>query len=191
MCCGTKRLSEIACPPDCVYLASSRDHPPAVEVRRRQRDVDLLLRSLRDMSEVQSQLLLLTVTFLARYQADDLHQPIDQDAVDAIGALASTLETAVRGVIYDHRPASLPAERLLIGLKSVLGEARGNTGTRFDRDAALVLRRVEEAAAAVRAENADSNRAFFDWLKRVTRDAQMPGDKAAPAPPETSRLIVP
>ena len=39
VCCGTKRLIEIALPGDCVYLASAREHPPAVAVRQQQRDV--------------------------------------------------------------------------------------------------------------------------------------------------------
>ncbi len=29
VCCGTKRLTQIPCPSDCVYLASAREHPPA------------------------------------------------------------------------------------------------------------------------------------------------------------------
>jgi hypothetical protein len=33
VCCGTKRLVEIQCPSDCVYLAVSREHPPAAVVR--------------------------------------------------------------------------------------------------------------------------------------------------------------
>ena len=35
----------------------------------------------------------------------------------------ATFETASRGVIYEHRPASLPAERLATALKPVLAEA--------------------------------------------------------------------
>jgi hypothetical protein len=191
VCCGTKRLTEIACPADCVYLATSRDHPPAIEVRRRQRDLEVLFRATQDMSEIQSQLLLLTMTFLARYETGGLHQVIDQDIVEAVGALASTYETATRGVIYDHRPASLPAERLLTGLKQVLTEARGNAGTRFDRDVAAVLRRIEESARAAAAQEPGNRQAFVEWVRRVTREARQAGVGGRSSQPEPPRLIVP
>ena len=42
VCCGTKRLVQISCPSDCPYLASAREHPPAVLVRQQQHDLGLL-----------------------------------------------------------------------------------------------------------------------------------------------------
>src|SRR5215470_8411305 len=42
VCCGTKRLVQIHCPSDCTWLASAREHPPAVVVRRHQRDLGVL-----------------------------------------------------------------------------------------------------------------------------------------------------
>ena len=59
-----------------------------------------------------------------------------------------TLETASRGLIYDHRPASVLAERLATTLKPVLAEAGQGAGSSFERDAAVVLRRLEEAVRA-------------------------------------------
>src|SRR5437867_4451151 len=56
LCCGTKRLVEIACPSDCPWLVSAREHPPAVAVRRQQHDVGLLVSFMRDLTERQSQL---------------------------------------------------------------------------------------------------------------------------------------
>ena len=123
VCCGTKRLTQIACPSDCVYLAVAREHPPAVAVRRQQHDVAALVRYMRDLSERQSQLFFLIVTFLLRYQPPELHPLIDEDVAEAMGALAATFETAARGVIYEHRAASLSAERLVSGLKPLLAEA--------------------------------------------------------------------
>ena len=40
-CCGTKRLVEISCPPECSYLRSSQAHPPAAVQRQRERDLQL------------------------------------------------------------------------------------------------------------------------------------------------------
>jgi hypothetical protein len=112
-CCGTKRLTEIQCPSDCAYLAVAREHPPAAAARLYQRDVGLVVQFVQDFNERQSQLFLLVASFLARFPSPDLQPLIDDDVAEASAALAGTLETAARGVIYEHRPASLPAERLL------------------------------------------------------------------------------
>ena len=190
MCCGTKRLVEIQCPADCVYLASAREHPPAASLRRQQRDVSMLVHFMRDLSERQSQLFFVVGGFLVRYQAPELQRLLDVDAAEAAGALAATLETSTRGVIYEHRPASLPAERLMTALKPVLNQAGSGGGTAFERDAAVVMRRVEEAARGMRSEEPSDGRAFLDLLARVLRQAQ-PTDAPTPAPADAPRLIVP
>src|SRR5262249_56811226 len=111
VCCGTKRLVQIACPSDCAWLASAREHPAAVVVRQQQRDVGRFVQLMRDFSERQSQIFLLISTFLVRYEAPELQPLIDADVAEAMGALAATFETASRGGIYEHRPASLPPPR--------------------------------------------------------------------------------
>src|SRR5206468_4068765 len=164
VCCGTKRLVQIQCPPDCVYLATARDHPPAALVRRQQQDLGLLVHFMRDLNDRQSQLFFLVTTFLVQYQSPELQPLIDHDVAEAGAAMAATLETSARGVIYEHRPASLPAERLMNALKPVLAQAGGRGGTPFDRDAAVVMRRVEEAAREVRSRDESNLRAFLDLL---------------------------
>ena len=192
MCCGTKRLVQIACPSDCAWLASAREHPPAVAVRQQQRDVGRFVQMMRDFSERQSQIFLLVSTFLVRYEAPELQPLIDADVAEAMTALAATFETAARGVIYEHRPASLPAERLVAGLKPLLAEAGKGGGTSFERDAAGVLRRVEEAVREVRDNDRENRRAFLDMLGRIVRKGD--GDEASEAQktrPAHPPLIVP
>ena len=106
---------QIACPSDCAWLASAREHPPAAAVRRQQHDVGAFLQVMRDFNERQSQLFLMISTFLVRYEPPELQPAIDDDVAEAMAALAATFETSARGVIYEHRPASLPAERLVDG----------------------------------------------------------------------------
>ena len=187
VCCGTKRLVEIQCPSDCVYLAVAREHPPAAVVRQQQRDIQLLVRFIRDFSERQSQLFFLIDAFLLRYQPPELQLLIDEDVIDAAASLAATSETAARGVIYEHRPASPPAERLVAALKPLLAKAGQGGGTPFERDAAVVLRRIEEAAREARAVDRENRRAFLDLLGRVIpeREEEEPPSSASP------RLIVP
>jgi len=189
VCCGTKRLVQIRCPSDCAWLATAREHPPATVVRQRQQDVGILSRILRDLSERQSQLLFLITTFLATYQPTELHAPIDDDVVEAISSLAATFETASRGLIYDHRPASVLAERLATSLRPVLEEAGRGAGSSFERDAAVVLRRLEDAVRDVRTFDQINRQAFLELLRRVMSPS--PEDPSVGETPDRSRLIVP
>ncbi len=198
ICCGTKRLTEIACPGDCAWLASAREHPPASAVRQQQHDLSLLVQFMRDFSERQSRLFFLIQTFFNEYKPSELQPLIDDDVADAVSSLAATYETASRGVIYEHRPSSLAAERLVTALKPALAEAGKGLGSSFDRDAAVVLRRVGEAVVAARAGDPANRRAFLALVSRVIRrpdntdearagSDEESGSRAAPA----SRLIVP
>lgn len=191
VCCGTKRLVQIACPSDCTWLASAREHPPAAAVRRQQHDVGALLHMVRDFNERQSQLFLLISTFLVRYEAPELQPAIDDDVAEAMAALAATFETAARGVIYEHRPASLPAERLVMGVKPLLAEAGKGGGTAFERDAAAVLRRLEAAVNDNRASDPDNGRAFLDLLGRLVRKSDEVPQAAEADAAQPPRVIVP
>ena len=189
VCCGTKRLVQIQCPSDCSYLSVARDHPPAAVLRQQQHDFGLLVRISRDFNDRQSRLFVIVTTFLNGYPVQDLQPLIDDDVAEAAAALAATFETASRGVIYEHRPASLPAERLVSTLKPVLLEAGKGGGTPFERDAAFVLRRIEEAVAEMRAVHPDNQRAFLDLILRTMKKPAAARDDEGPAPPAT-RLIV-
>ncbi len=108
-----------------------------------------------------------------------------------MGALASTFETASRGVIYEHRPASAAASHLMGALKPVLAEAGHGGGTPFERDAVVVLRRAAESVAAARALEPGNARAFLDLLGRVIRPTDGDARPATEPAQDTPRLIVP
>jgi hypothetical protein len=193
VCCGTKRLVEIKCPADCVWLASAREHPPAAVVRQQQRDRSLMMPLMVDFTERQAELFFLIGSFLLRYEPPELQPLFDEDVADALGALASTLETAARGVIYDHRAASLPAERLVAALKPALTEMGRGAGSAFERDASSVLRRMVSLAGEVGAGDSGNRRAFLDMLRRMVTafppfEETKPGENDEPPP---SSLIVP
>ena len=192
VCCGTKRLVEIRCPSDCAYLAAAREHPPAVVQKQQQRDFAVLLPLIQDLTERQSRLFFLLHSAIARHRPGDLHTLVDDDAVEAAGALAATYETSARGVIYEHRPASVAAERLSAELKQVLSEVGRNAGTSFERDATVALRRIERAARETRRVQPGSDRAFLALVDRVVAAggaAGAPGSTEAES--DNPRLIVP
>jgi hypothetical protein len=187
VCCGTKRLTEIPCPSDCTYLVSARDHPPAVVVRQQQRDLGVVVRLMQDLTEPQRELLLLIGAFVVDYRPSGLQTLIDDDVLDASRALASTFETAARGVIYEHPAASATGERLAAAVKTFVSDASKRTPLP-QRDCAVVLRRIEAAVQELRTSDPGSPRALLDLLARVIR---RPGASDAKAPEAPSRLIVP
>jgi len=150
VCCGTKRQVELACPPDCGYLAMSQAHPPATIRRQQERDAGFVGYMLEGLSRRESELFWVLVTFLAGVTTDPLARLVDEDLADAAGCLAATYETAGRGLIYEHRPQSLASQRLVTDLKGFMAtlvrEADASVVRTVEREAAVVLRRVEKGA---------------------------------------------
>src|ERR1044071_2823794 len=120
ICCGTKRLIEIQCPADCPHLTASREHPAAVVRRQQERDVALLVPTIQHLTERQHELFFLFQSLIARYKPEVFTRLVDNDVADATAAFAATLETAARGVIYEHTTHSLPAQRLVGEMKTLL-----------------------------------------------------------------------
>lgn len=187
VCCGTKRLVEIRCPPECPYLVTAREHPPVATLRQQRQDLGLLVEFMRDLSARQSQLFFLIATVIARYKAPALESIVDDDVAQAAATLAATFETAARGVLYEHRTASIPAGRLAVALKAALTEAASGTGSPFERDAAVILRRIEQAARRMNEMDRANSCAFIGLLERVV---QQP-DEAPTESGSEPRLIVP
>jgi hypothetical protein len=184
VCCATKRLVEIRCPADCVHLTAARQHPAAAVKRQHESDLRALMTALGPMSEGQLQLYFLLQSYLLRTPAEGLARPVDAEVADAAAALAATLETASRGVIFEHRAETVNGQRLATALQGVLQEAGKGGGSRFEREAAAVLRAV--AAAAVQpAGKPPGSRAYLDLVARVLRE----GAPDPPSPPEPTIIL--
>lgn len=150
VCCATKRLVEIDCPDDCPHLTSAREHPAAQVKRQQERDVAVLFPSIRKLTERQHQLFFLFHSAIARHTPEAFSRIVDDDVAQAAGSVASTLETAARGIVYEHNPSSLPAQRLATELTALLGQIRAQGGTVSDAEAAIALRAVEQGARDVK-----------------------------------------
>ena len=190
VCCGTKRLVEIKCPPDCGYLQAARANPPAVVQRQQEMDRAMLLPLLQELSERQGRLFLMFAAVTSRHQPDTLQKLVDEDIAQATGALASTLETAAKGIVYEHQPASLVAARLMAELKDVVDEVVKNAGSALERDAAIALRRIEHAAKMMGTVRPGTNELQLLLARVLTPPAGTePAD--APAAPASSLIIPP
>jgi hypothetical protein len=189
VCCGTKRLTEIQCPDDCVYLTSAREHPAAVVRRQQEHDVAILLPTLQGLSERQHQLFFLFQSLIARHTPEGFARLIDDDVAEAAAAVAATLETAARGVIYDHAAPSLPSQRLAGEMKTMLADMQ-KQGVRFyEREAASVLRAIEKGARETR--NVEPGAAsYLTVMARLLQRNRSAGAQA-PSPSEPRSLIIP
>lgn len=189
VCCGTKRLVEIQCPGDCAYLASAREHPPAVVRRQQEQDFARLVPSIRHLTERQYQLFLLFHTAITRHTPAGFARLVDDDVAEAAGALAATFETAARGVIYDHVPPSPVAQALLRELKILLAQMREQGAAVHDGEAAITLRAIEQGARGLRTP-ADSDSTYLDLMARLLQTRAGP---AAPPqePGPVGSLIIP
>jgi hypothetical protein len=163
VCCGTKRLVEISCPDDCAHLSVARAHPAAVVKKQQERDVAAVMPVLRHLTERQHQLFFLFQTAISRHTPEGFSRLLDADVTEAAAAVAATLETAARGVIYEHTPPSLPAQRLATELRKLLAEMRDAGATVHDREAAVVLRAIERGAG----ESREHPTAYLELMARL------------------------
>ena len=182
VCCGTKRLREIDCPPTCVYLASAHKHPAAAVKRQQGQDVAVLMTTLGGLSESQLQLFFLIQTVIARFRPDGLARVVDSDVADAASALAGHFETASRGLVYEPAAVSATGEALRRELKAVLERVGRGGGSRFEREAADVLRGIERGA---RHDAAGIGEGPVDYLTLVARVLQ----ERPPEPPPSSVIL--
>ena len=186
VCCGTKRLTEIQCPDDCVYLTSAREHPAAVVKRQQEHDVAILLPTLQGLSERQHQLFFLFQSLIARHTPEGFTRLLDDDVADATAAMAATLETAARGVIYDHAAASRPAQRLASDMKAMLADIQKQGVKVYDREVAIVLRAIEKGARETR-KIEPGEASYLTLMARLLQRNRT--GKESPAEPARSLII--
>jgi hypothetical protein len=180
VCCATKRQVEIACPADCVYLAASRSNPPAVVQRRQERDVAFVLPIVSDLTDTQYRLLLFFQSAIVSHAAGAVPALRDDDVAEAAAAAAATLETARKGIIYEHQAVSIPAQRLTSALGNAVTDLAAQAGSqqaRLERDAAVALRAVERAArTAAKGLAGDEPPVYLNLLFRMLKPP--PGESA-------------
>jgi len=165
-CCGSKRLVEIDCPRDCVYLTGA--HAPAWPGREteRLRDMRRIAPFVQGLSETQGQLLMVALVGLTGIRAQR-RELSDRLVLDATRALRKTAETRGHGILYEHSAEDLRAQGLVHELRSLF-EAKGEDGqpvSPADADLLAVLAALEGALTAAIKEGGTSE--FLDTAARV------------------------
>ena len=167
VCCATKRLVDIQCTEDCRYLEAGQRHPAAVVKRQIDRDVTLLMASIGRLTEQQLQLFFLLQSMVLSYKPDGLARLVDGDVALATGALAGSLETASKGVIFEEATTSVVAEGLRRAIKPVIEEITKNSGSRAEREVAVVLRAMERGAQHEGGLIPGGETSYLDLVSRV------------------------
>jgi hypothetical protein len=180
-CCGVKRQKAIACTPDCTYLGNAEAHPPAIVQRQRERDLPMLVQMIEGLSAEQGEVLSLLQARIRMHRDAAIPPLRDSDVRDAMTALASTLETASRGILYEHQSTSVPAMRLQQDLREVLAELGEHERALAPKILAPVLRRIEmmiDRASRHFAGPSDASKdtVFLDFLERVGQPLTSQGD---------------
>jgi len=125
---------------------------------------------IQDLSEPQYRLLLAFQAIILKHAAAALPAPHDSDVGDAAGTLASTIETAGKGIIYEHQTASVPAQRMAAELRELLAEIEREAPAAA-REAVTALRRIEQGARdAAAAFPEDGATAYLGLLSRMMAD---------------------
>jgi hypothetical protein len=168
-------------------LTTAQRHPAAVVKRQQEQDVATLINALGPLSETQLQIFFVLHTFIARYRPEAT--PLtDADVADAVGALATSYETASKGVLYEQQSSSPTAEAVRRELKAFLQKLASESGaasSRIEREVAVVLRGIERAA---RHESPGIGSGPTDYLTLVARILhERPPEPALSA----SRIILP
>ncbi len=155
--------------------------------KQQERDVAVLLPTINHLTERQHQLFFLIHSVIARHKPEALSRLLDEDVAQAAAAVAATLETAGRGVLYEHTPASLPAQRLAKEITAMLAEVRGQ-GTRiYDGEVAIALRAIERGAREGQKQGGET--AYISLIGRLLHVRRQASGEEAAKP--TSSLILP
>ena len=132
------------------------------------------------LTEAQLELFFVVQTFISRFKPEGTSGVVDADVSSAVGALAATFETAARGVIYEQQATSPAAEELRRALKTMLAEVGRGGGSRFEAQAAEVLRGIERGASHQPKDIGDGPRDYLTLAARILHE-QPPA--AVPASP--------
>jgi hypothetical protein len=129
----------------------------------------MLSPALTGLSEARQQLFLFTLTLIDRFRGDGLDAASDVDAASAAAALAGTYETASKGLIYEQRADTIPAQRIAESIKGMFERLSRGRPSGFATDAAAVLRQVEDRVRAVQRATPGDSRAFLDLAARMAK----------------------
>jgi hypothetical protein len=177
-CCGEKRIVEIDCPADCVYLSEGQRYQVQQKYARLFRNWDEfqkreVVRLSRDFGDI--------FRAIESYFAQNRRSlGSDQNLLEALGVIEKSLQTESKGIIYRPAASSLAAETAAKEIEKIL-EARRNRANitvshLTSSDAAAIIRVLKEDVSF----HIRSGSSYLDFVTRSHPDQK-----------ESPRVIVP
>jgi hypothetical protein len=176
VCCGTKREVEIDCPSSCTYLKASRSYEserpiPDPEVAARVHQFDA-----RFVEQFHPLLDLLTLAIAEERQGSAWL--VDNDVIEVLKALKSTLHTLSSGIYYESLPDGPIRQALFRRLKEILDQLMEVNPTAEGRvlkvsEAKDVLDFMTVVALANSSVRPKSRR-YLDWVAEKFADRMKP-----------------
>jgi len=147
-----------------------------------------------DLTETQYRLLLFFQSLIVKHADAAIPPVVDVDIAEATAAVAATLETAGKGIIYEHQAVSVPAQRLSSELGRGFAELAAQAGAqraRIERDGATALRRIERSARTAGSTLAgDEEPVYLRLLNRMLQPSGASKDET-PAPQSGGLIVTP
>jgi hypothetical protein len=124
-CCGEKRVLEIACPPDCVYLSSGQSYQSSKKFVTQVRSKPDLhsRRRIYEASQTYARQLFDLERVIIEFAAG-LSSLTDADILEAVTTVRQTYQTEEKGLIYEHNSANPLAQSLVRELRQSLEALR-------------------------------------------------------------------
>lgn len=154
-----------------------------------------LLPRIADLTETQYRLFMLAQALVVQHARSASPAPFDSDVAEGAASVAATLETAGKGIIYEHRAAAIPAQRVADEISAAIRDLvtrAGSDGARLERDAAKALRALERTAREAAAEMPAAAGPETSWLvfaARIMAVAESQPPDSTPEPP-ASKLVI-
>ncbi len=124
-CCGEKRVVEIHCPADCVYLKSGQSYQWVKQmIAQSQHSQDPLLQKKLNATRQKFIRVILDLEATIVKYAASLRSLTDEQVLEAITLLKATYQTEERGLIYEHTSTDPLVQPLFRDLRDRLEEIR-------------------------------------------------------------------
>jgi cell fate (sporulation/competence/biofilm development) regulator YmcA (YheA/YmcA/DUF963 family) len=123
VCCGTKRIIEIDCPSDCVYLKTGRERVASEVFIKQYQKADAKKMKYWELCRTFPALFTNLEKHLVAYRKlfKDL---TDAQVLEAISLLLKSYETEAKGVIYQYKAYQAEIQGLVDRLTKTIEEAR-------------------------------------------------------------------
>lgn len=178
-CCGEKRVVEIACPADCVYLTSGQSYQSVKKyvAQLQQQEDPVRQRRLHEISQKFSTVLFEIEESVIRFAAG-LRSLQDKNILEAVELLEDTYRTEEKGLIYEHTSSNPLIQALFRDLRKLLEEKR----TKMTEGAPLLRRgdilgclEVLETDIRYHLENQSDRGNYLNFIRRNHPEANSQG----------------